>query len=406
MDKAFLTDYPRIYRPSITSRIVFIGLGILLIFQGIILISAQNSGAVANAISIVLSIIFAIAGVFIATLALISKITLYSDRVEQSLPFKTNTLLRTELLGYEIRTVKGKQYIDLLPKNQELKKITVPSVYRVDGAFDAWIKGLRDLGAEQQNAVDQAIMNDGSLGATPDERLARVRAIRAYTNYAMIGALIVIAVLCVFPHPRWLAISTPIICPWIAIVMIFLWGNNFTLIEIDKISSLRKANILPLIFLPVTSYYVLFKIPRNGMPVMPLDWHQLIIPSIVGGLTITLIIWVISQSRTINVARLTGMVMMPLTIYSGGTIAMANEFLDHHPVNNYTLTVQNKYQTTGKGAANYLHVASTDTSYHGYSTVKISFDLYRSIAAGSTICAHIHSGAFGMAWEKVGPCTD
>lgn len=406
MEKAVLADYPRIYRPSISSRIAFLVLGFLLIFQAIILISAPSTNAFANVLSIALSIIFAISGVFISILAMFSKITLYSDRVEQSLPLKTKILLRTELLGYVIRTVKGKQYIDLLPKNKQLKKITVPSIYRVDGVFDAWIKGLRDLGAEEQNVVEQEIMNDVSLGATPDERLARVRTIRTYTNYAMVGALIIIAVLCVFPHPRWLAISVPIICPWIAIVMIFLWGNNFTIIEIDRISSLRKANILPLIFLPTTSYFVLFRIPRHGIPVMPLDWHKLIVPSIVGGLTITLIILIISQSRAINLARLAGMVMMPLTIYSGGTIAMANVLLDHHPDKNYTLTVLNKYQTTGKGAANYLQVASTDSSYHGYSTVKVSFDLYRSIEIGSMVCAHIHSGALDMAWEKVEECGD
>lgn len=402
MDREAATDYPRIYRPSIISRIIFTALGLLLIFNAFLLIFAPD----ANAFTHLIAAFLAIGGVFISASAMTSKITLYRDRIEQRLLFTNKTLLRAEIIGYRTRTVKGNKYVDLIPENENLKKITVSSICKVDGAFDAWLQGLRDLGSEDKKAIDQEIMNDISLGDTPDERLARVRTIRTYTNYSMIGVMVFIVILCVFPHPRWLATSAPIVCPWIAIIMIFLWGNNFTIIELDKISAQRKANIIQLIFIPATAYFVLFSVPRHGIPVMPLDWHKLIIPSIVIALIMTSIIWIISQNRTINPIRLTGLLILPLTIYSGGTIAMVNGLFDHNPAKIYTLMVQNKYQTTGKGAANYLQVASADRSYKGLATLRVPFDLYRSTEIGGSVCAHIHSGALGMAWEKLDHCSD
>ena len=396
-------EYPKVYRPSVVSRIFSAVLGIFLCFIAIILLYLPSKGN-ANIGPFVMAGIIALTGVFLAISSWASKVTLYQDRIEQSVMFTRKVLPRIGILGYRIRVVKNSKLLELVPANSQFKAMTMTKSYADDPLFKTWLQGLSNLDEEDQKAVDQEIINDVSLGTTPEERLAKVASLRRITTFLSFGIIPVVIGLSIFPNPLWLAVAIPILCPWIAIALVVLWGENFTIISLDKKTMLRKGNLLTLISTPSMAFIIILLNPRGGMPNFPLNWHPLLIPSIVGGLLMVGVILLVSQGEKTKLPTLIGVLLFPMTVYAGGTLFLANGLLDHKPPSSYTLIVMNKHYTTGKGAADYLDVMSSDDRYDGNTTIKVDSSLYSTTDINGTVCAQIHPGALGMKWETVGHC--
>jgi hypothetical protein len=397
---ANITDYPKSYRPSVASRILFVVLGIILFLIAALMV--MSAGKVNNPV-IFASGLMVVMGILLPVISLTAKVTLYPDRIEQSGLFGSNELRRQEIQGYRSRKVKSTTYIDLLPANDQLKKISVTNTYAKDGAFSAWLRDLRNLDEEDQRTVDLEIAKDESLGATPEERRARVASLRKTGNFITYACLAMVIAISIYPHPAWLAAAILILAPWLAIAMVTWSGNNFTIVELDKTTLLRKGSLFQLLIFPIFGFYMIFINPNNGMPRFPLDWQQLLLPSIIGGIAMVAIVLMVSRGAKLKPAILLA-ILPSLIVYSGGTFVMANGLFDHADARKYTLAVISKHRTTGKGAASYFGVTSRDNLYDGDKLIKVPNNIYNQMKIGDTICAQIHPGALGMKWESVDGC--
>lgn len=392
-------SFPKIYRPSAALRILLFTVGAAFCSLSYVLITVPRAGLFIY----LLGMLIAGLGIIFVVLPMASKVTLFHDRIVQSSIFAKKELWRREIQGYRSRIVNRATFVDLIPSNDHRKKITVTEADAKDALFSAWLKGLRNLDEEDQQAVDQEIAHDESLGATPEQRKARVESIRRSATFLTYGYLAAVIFFGVYPHPLWLAVSTPLVGPWIAITMVLVSSKNFTILETGKAVALRKGNLFQLLILPMFFYYAMFSSTANGLPNFPLDWHPLILPSAVGGLTILGIVWLLSRGTNVRPLMLAA-ATVPLFIYVAGSMVLLNGVLDHAAPQNHSLVVINKHQTTGKGAANFLQVRSDDASYDGDSTIRVSYNIYRAVAVNDRVCAHIHPGALGMRWEDVDLC--
>lgn len=397
---ANIADYPKSYRPSVASRILFAVLGIIFCLLATMVV--MGAGKV-NTPIIFLSGLTVVMGILIPAISLTAKVTLYPDRIEQSGLFGSNELRRQDIQGYRSRKVKSTTYIDLVPANDQSKKISVTNAYAKDGTFSAWLKDLRNLDEEDQKSVDLEIAQDESLGATPEERKARVASLRKTANFITYACMAVVIAISIYPHPAWLAAAILFLAPWLAIAMVAWSGNNFTIVELDRTTLLRKGGLFQLLIFPIIGFYMIFINPNNGMPRFPLDWQQLLLPSIIGGIAMVAIVLMVSRGAKLKPAILLA-ILPSLIIYSGGSLVMANDLLDHMDARKYTLAVISKHRTTGKGAASYFGVTSSDNLYDGDTSIKVSNDIYNQTKLGDTICAQIHPGALGMKWETVDRC--
>ena len=394
-----LIDYPKTYRPSLALRLFLVIVAIA--FCGVaVLLVASSKG---NQSAYLPSAFLVGTGVLMAAVVLAAKVTLYQDYVIQSSLFATIKLYRQDIRGYRSRAVKNATYVDLLPVNDQLKKISVAQAYIKDPVFGVWLQKIPNLDEEVQRAVYLEIEQDESLGRTPEERRAKVQLLRKVGNYVTYGYMAAAVGIGIYPHPLWLAVLIPIIGPWIAIGMVSVSGRNFTMLDTDKAVLLRKGNLIQLLVFPALSFYLMFKIEGNGVPSLPMDWQTLLIVSVIGGLAMGALVWSVSSGAKMAMPKMLGM-LIPLAGYVGGAVTMANGIFDHMEAKSYTLIVLKKYRTTGKGAANYLTVSSPDPSYRGATSIRVPYNIYNASSVNSVVCAQIHPGALGLQWESIGLC--
>ncbi|MFZ6862628.1 hypothetical protein ACO0K7_08340 [Undibacterium sp. Ji67W] len=391
--------YPKIYRAPLWQRLLITCFGIFFCFLSAMLLTTAFGGAEPL---IPFGLFFLLLGLLLPIFVLSTKLVLYEDKIEQANLFSSRALYRHEILGYRRRIVKNATMIDLLPHRPEQKKITVSRLYVDDAQFIEWLNGLCNLDEIDELAAAKEIEQDVSLGATPEERSARIKSWRKMLNVATYGYFAVVILLFFLPVPKHILIiclmADPLIC-----IGLLAYSRYFTIIEVDKASLLRKLNLQPLLMFSSVAFYPVLLGVRPGLASFPLHWQKPLVLALTGGILLTLLVINFSRGAKITLAGIFA-ILPPLVVYAGGVSVLLNAELDHKESASYRLTVIGKYMTTGKGAANYLDVSSSDAEYRGDTSFKVSRELYNSMQQGDHICAKIHPGAFSMAWENVVPC--
>ena len=336
-----------------------------------------------------------------------SKTVLYQDRVVQYRFFSQCEILRRDLLGYRtpvLRTQYGPiKSVDLLPKNDQLRKLSIPGTFASDAQFIAWLEGIPNLDAEETQAAEREIEQDASLGNTPSERKARAQSLTQWGGRIGVGYLAANLVIGFYPHPVALALIIPLIGPWIAIAMVALRGDDFTILENGRAISMKKGNLLPLLASPLAALFAIFRVQADGPTQLPINVGPIAEAAMVGGMVMTFLVWVVSRNQNITLRSWLASFFV-LTIYSAGILGLENGLFDHGFVNDYVLHVDREYQTHGKGAANYIEVSSPDRTYAGSHKISVPYSTYKAVTVGGTVCAQVHPGSLGMPWENVRPC--
>ena len=396
-----LFSYPKIYRAPTWQRLLIICFGILFCFVSAVMLTIVKNGAMAL---LPFGLVFLVIGLLVPMITLTTKLVLYQDKIEQSSLFGSRELYRHDIEGYRRRIVKNATMIDLVPNRTELKKITVTRQHADDAQFVDWISKIRNLDEIDEIAATKEIEQDVSLGATPEERSAKIKSWRKMLNVATYTYFALTIVLFFVPVHKSVLIIGLLSGPWICIALLAN-SRHFTIIELDKLSLLRKLNLQPLLMFSSVSFYMLLLGVRPGMAMFPIHWQKPLVLALIGGFLMTLL--TISLSRGAKLTW-TGIfaILPPLVVYAGGAGVLLNAELDHKESSSYHLTVVGKHLTTGKGAANYLDVIIPDGDYRGDTTFKVSREVYNNTNAGDQVCAKIHPGAFLMPWENLVPCQD
>jgi|GEM_PF-1654290 len=390
-------DYPITHREHWLLRLSVVMVAISLCGMGAVIASTRGPGGSYLGGGFVIAL-----GLFVATMVL-GKTMLYEDRISQSGVLGTRELRREDIQGYRVRRVKRSTFFDLIPVHEQLKKISVEKSYFKDGAFTAWIARIPNLDEVDQRAVDLETERDESLGATPEQRKARVQLLKKIALYLSLGYMVVCFIVAVFPDPEWLALTVIATGPLIAMAMVLLSAENFTIVETEKKILLRKGSLLQMLVSPAIPIIILLTSQMDDRFRFPLDWHPLLLPALAGGAAMTAAIWLVSRNGKVNIPVLLTM-SLPMMVYAGGVTALANSAFDQHDARSYALTVVKKYRTTGKGAAEFFTVASDDPAYTGAVSIKVPYKLYLATGTGGTVCAQIHPGFFSMNWETISAC--
>ena len=392
-------EYPQTYRLPLPLRVLLALLAICICGAAAFMISAAGF----SALSLLWGGALIATGVFMGATVLMSQTTLHEDRISKAGAFGTRELRREDIQGYRRLTINGSTFVELLPSSDQMKKISVDMKFFKGAAFTIWIAKVPNLDEMDQRAVDLETERDDSLGATPEQRKARVQLLKKIALYLSLGYMLVSVIVAVVPDPAWLALTVIAIGPLIAMAMVLLSAENFTIVEIEKKILLRKGSLLQMLVSPAIPIIILLTSQKGDRFRFPLDGHPLLLPALVGGAVMTAAIWLVSRSGKVNLPVLLAM-SLPMMVYAGGLTALANSAFDQHEPRSFALTVVNKYRTTGKGAAEFFTVASDDTAYTGALSIKAPYQLYAATGIGGTVCAQIHPGFFAMSWETISRC--
>src|SRR5262249_22415329 len=130
--------------------------------------------------------------------------------------FSVRRMTRAEVQGYRLL---NSTRIRLVSGSPGVRALTLASHAVLDGPFNAWLSGIRNLDREEREMEMRSLRADLSLGATREERHKTFAQARRTAAEITVITLVVCAWLGFFPDSLGIASSAAILLPWIAVVM-------------------------------------------------------------------------------------------------------------------------------------------------------------------------------------------
>lgn len=403
----------KIYRLPLDTQIMLFFFGIVfaaigLGLFGIALSLGTGITTVGRIVLPAMGLLMLIFSFWMIGLAIYSETTLYRDRIVQRGIFAKNELRLHNIRGYK-RLIGKAQGIELVPNDRLLKAIQISSTDSKTPQLTNWLKDIPSLDGlgltdKEEEIVDMVIAQDASLGATAEERKSNVASIRVKTNIFTGAYFVVVFVLSFVPSLTWLFLATFVLMPWIAIGLVGCSGANYTLLERDKKTLLRKVDLSFLAMGSVVFFSSMFQgLEINQTFRFPIDWIPLLLTSLVIGILMLALVRLLQIPTKTEVLMSVGL-LLAFSVYAVNSLMIFNSFIDKSAPNNHTLEIRQLYESKGKRTSYHLSVTSSDASYNGDTKFQIPMDLYRELKLNGKVCVLTHAGALGMAWQSIKVC--
>jgi hypothetical protein len=389
--------YPRTYTQSAAKKAVKAIFFVTLLVAGCVATgiiaapgeSRPDQDTLAILFGVMLLVGLGTAWALISTLR--SKIVLTPDAIEVHGAFNVFTLRRQEIGGYTVTEQDDNKILQLKTKPpwQKIKNVTLQ--FAPDRSFAEWFAGIEDFVAAQKAAEEREVMQDTTLGVTPEARLATARRTTQITTAISIPPAAAMLWAWFFPRPYWLAIAILAVMPWIAYILAFAGRNKFVLIGGPK-KSHGKIELAALIMGPAIGLAL-----RAFWDINLVDPVGLILPVASVAVIMTGGLLLVNPALREDL-RLLAIGAAVLVAYVAGAIPLGNALLDKGPSKVYSVKVLGMHQTWGKGGkSNYLHLAPWGPEMD-VNEIRVSSDYYSRSTVGSTACIRIRAGAFGLHW--------
>lgn len=387
------SNYPRTYASSVWWKVsMSIGGGILCVggLAGLLYFGTGHEVRDTTGLFILvgMSLFLAILGAVSAISIVRAKVVLTEIEIEQRGGLKVEKLRRDSISGYRMRNAQGVNFIELIPNLTGMKKMKVTLLFKPDDYFKSWFDGIENLDQSEYNKSITEIKQDASLGATPEDRLSRLGRANKIGRFLQFGSFACLLWVMFYPHPYLLSLAVIALLPWIAMMLSWKYSGLFTIEDATKKSA--KSDLTGLLIMPGFALGLRALYDTNLI-----DFHQIIIPSIVG--TFLMVFFVIKVAPVLRhqLGKLAILTIL-LISYPGGLIPLANAIADYSHPENFKVSILGKRHTTGKGATPYFRVSSWGGEILGDGEVRTSWGLYRNHVIGDFVCISLYSGALGL----------
>lgn len=394
-------QYPRTYEASAGWKVFQYLVGALFAIGGVIgilffanRIGSRDFGVLALMVAVFLTM--AVFGVYALLAVARSKTVLLADSIEVYGVTGVQKLRRNQIAGWRfIRAQKGASVLVLEPLDQNLKKIRISQTIRQDNAFRAWIESLPDLDANELKQEEEAIAADESLGATPEERLARLASARRIARWLTWFAYGSMVVLILPPQHRVL----PVLCalaviPWLVFI---LQVSSPRLYSLDTRKNQARAGLSAPLFLPGLA---LALCALNGAHLV--DWRPAVVLAAIAVVTmggIALIVDPVLRQRKSS----TIVLMLLMGAYGYGVGVAGDIVTDQSVPQVFHVSVLGKHVVHGKHTSWDVRLSPWGPVQQA-GDVSVSRSFYDSVSAGDTICTNLRRGSIGIEWYTVTNC--
>ncbi len=203
----------------------------------------------------------------------------------------------------------------------------------------------------------------------------------------------------IWPQPYDLAIAVGIILPWLGIAMAAFSGGR---IAFNGQKGETRPDSFGLSFLPALAVGA-----RGMMDYTLLDWKPALIAACIVSLLWNLAIWLGQNLSNTPQTRWSWLMLVVLLAfgvdYGFGVAIFADTQGDTAIINNYIVSVDNMYVTSGKSAGYYLDLAGWPLKPGG-GPERVSHDMYNHLRVGSRVCVNVHAGRLRWRWYRVQSC--
>lgn len=387
--------YPLVYRVSPGWKLALIALGLVIAVLSVAAVlyigySHKIRDETGRLVLIGICVAFFLLGAYCIAVAFLTRVTLHADALEYHQPLRSMRVLRSEITCYRFRTARGITYLELLLSDAE-KMRRVGLLFACDREFAAWLAGLTDADEEQFQAGYREIIEDETLGNTPEERLARAHLAQRWTvALSIISNLMVVAAL-LTSHPVLTVILLAL--PWLAIELARRFGAAVSVLDGDEAS--LRGNLFPVLLMPAIGLAIVALRMSNLE-----DWIKIITPTLVAGVAmLALLAWVVP--KMVRYPAKLAVLGLCFSLYAASTLAIANVYFDNTPPNDVVLDVSGKFVRDSRGGTHYYLLVLPWGTTKPAQEVNVNDDFYQLIQPGQEVCIHNHTGAFGLPWYEV-----
>lgn len=336
-----------------------------------------------------------VAALWVAASA-VGRDVLTSDAIERRTLFGTRRLERRDLVGLRRQRGRGGSTYYLVPR--EGRPIRLPYW---DGAYRAWAGELPDADVVANQRVTQALEADLRMGATPDARRARVKAVRMAA--AAVYAVEILLVAGIFLGGGRAAALAAGILPFAAAVVVAaarLLPARGELVAQE--GALNTGGLMPVM--------PLFAIAGAGLMAGVMRGHVqafgLIAWGFVAGVALFgLALW-LDGAGLVRRTRFGWAVWSFLFLLVGvGMIGQADMALDQGHTGHDRTTVISKHVEHGRRGATHhkLELAPWGAHTVAYEE-EVERDLYNAAQPGTRLCVTEHAGALSIPWYELAAC--
>lgn len=333
---------------------------------------------------------FFLLGMYCIAVAFLTRVTLHADALEYREPLRNLRVLRPEIASYRFRTARSITSLELL-LTYAGKIRRVGLLFECDREFTAWLAGLTNGDEAQFHASYQEVVEDATLGDTPEERLARTSVARRWTDVLGIIGNVAVGAALFTSHPMLIVIL--LVLPWLAIELARRFGSAVAVVDDDEASV--RGNLFPALFMPAIGLMIIaFKMSNLE------DWPKIITPALVAGVVMLVLLTWIAPKMLRYPAKL---VLMGLSfaLYAASTLAITNVYFDNAPPNDVVLDVSGKFSRDSRSGTHYYLLVLPWGTTKPAQEVNVNAEFYEFIQPGQEVCIHNHKGAFGLPWYEV-----
>ena len=391
--------YPRTYSTSMCNRLVWISLAAVVSVGGLLGVlhfgtGHETRGLGGSMVMVLVSLVFVVLGGYLILLMLRFKVILKPDAIEVRNIFSTRILPRDEIAGRRILLTQYISTLELIPGDQEKKKLRIGMMMSADASFHSWFAAIPDLDAKDLAKSESQITSELEFGLTPEQRsefLVRARKIVKWLN-GIASAICVWGLF--YPRPYQLVISLLITLPLI-VVVILVRSQGLYQIEgrrNDARPSLATAFLFPAAILALRTIH-----DANF-----LRWMPFLAGVITANFLLTLV--VTGADRGIRERRWAMFSIFLLgAMYVYGSFGQADMLLDRSAPETFEVATLSKRVSNGRSTTWYIRVAPWGPQVEA-TDVSVSRSFYNSIVPGDTVCIGLFPGALRIPWYFVRNC--
>jgi hypothetical protein len=369
-------------------KIIYTLLSIVIFGFGILILLLNKTPAVSYLIYVLPVLVLGMAVLILMT-AFRKKVIVEDGYIKSFNAFNQDELPVENIMGYRLESK------NIVLQSKTGSNITIRNYKDFAGSNEllTWATGIfNNLDAIDKEAEKERLLQDVSIGATPEERTARLeRVTQVAMSYNIIGCVLGIAM--ILFHFKWMVILV-ICCPLAGIVILFK-GNGLI-----KFYANPKRSIHPfMLFGFLMPAFVLLIRALVNYNLFRTD--NLWMPAIVTGIVVFILLFLSIAAKSGRPAVIEMLLMLIIvTIYSVGSVLQVNCFFDDSQQQVYDAKIYDKKVTHGKSAGYYLKLSKWGPQTE-VKSVSVGRSFFRSTLIGDTVKVHYKEGKLNVPWFVV-----
>lgn len=323
---------------------------------------------------------------------LYSRIELYSDRILDIGPLRTDELRVHEIAGFRFLATPYAPTLVLEPTTRDRRTIKTQLVYDKTEEIAEWLdsKNIKDLEAEEKTTQAEALLTANELGENEDERVATLERASKWAKVANIGSLGVAAWAAFRPEPYDLTILVSLAYPLAAIYLVYHFPKalQFDGKEGDPVPNVASAFIFP----------TLAVILRAAFDWNILEWGAFWAPFVLSSGAILLLI-IKSFARPIKPFDLC-VYAASVAAYGFAAVVLMNGVMDSSEAKRYKAAIVEKNESGGDVKTRTFALTPWGSRLVE-ADVEVSSTVYARYEVGDQVQILVHSGWLGIPWYFV-----